>query len=261
MNSLKISGLVLTLSSLLLIPLVSKAGEATLTGYGEVLAPPEFVGLSIHVTSECFRSAKDVSVTNDQVASQVLDILRSVAQPSRGDEVRASGGYVQRYTGYNPQTEKNICINSFRKINTITFKTKSVEDFPELFADLQDRLYALGMESAPTRLEDPSSYLEIGEPLPGISSTLRQTYERKALTLALQDAKEKFQSTLLLAGIAKYKIINYSENAILPRNDMDEVRRSVAASPRAPVELGSLTITKFLNVRFEYTGGELNIPF
>lgn len=251
---------VLLISALLLAPLMSIAGEATLTGFGQVQAPPEFVSLTVRVTSECFNSAKEVSIANDQVATQVLGVVKSMAVTANGDEVTATGGYVQRYTGYNPATERNICINTFRKINQIVFKTKAIDQFGELFATLQDKLYSLGMETNPTHLGEPTSFLEIGEPVPGLSPLRHQEYERKALALALQDAKEKFQSTLVLAGVDKYKIINYSENAILPRYEADETRRAVSPPASvAPVEFGKLTLTKFINVRFEYTGGELNL--
>ena len=153
-------------------------------------------------------------------------------------------------------------INSFRKINSIGFKTHDVEGFAKTFADLQDHLYALGMDTNPSRTEAPVSYLEIGEPMPGLSPSTYRSLERQALNLALQDAKEKFQSTLSLAGIDKYKIVNYYESAPGPQFGRDESRKvSAPASGEAPVEFASLLVSKHLHVRFEYTGGDLNVPF
>lgn len=248
---------------LILVPLTNWAGEASLSGYGEVEVAPEFVSLNVRVTSECYRSAIEASQANDTVANKVLEVIKSVAVQGQGDEVKATGGYVHRYTGYDPRTEKNICVNTFKKINQISLKTRSVDQFPQLFAELQDKLYALGMEMNPNNTEQPLSYLEIGEPMAALSVETQRAQERRALALALQDAKEKFQSTLVLAGIDKYKIVNYSDSGLSPRPIGDESRKALsrASGEAAPVEFGLLTIGKSIYVRFEYTGGELNIPF
>lgn len=252
----------LTIAALALVPLHIFAGEATLTGYGEVVAPPEFVTVSVRVTSECYNSALNVSKANDDVASKVLEILKSMADTGKGDQVTASGGYVQRYTGYSPTSNQQICVNHFRKINTLTFKTTALEHFAHTFAMLQDELYKLGMDTVPASREIPTNYLEINEPVVGISADRHKALERQALTMALQDAKDKFEATLVLAAVDKYKIVNYSENAIPPRYQADESRKAIGApGAPAPIEFGNLTITKFLNVRFEYTGGELNMIF
>lgn len=243
----------------LLFPLGTWAGEATLTGYAEVTVPAEFVSVVVRLTSECYNSAMGVSSANDQVANKVLGLLRSMANSAQGDEVKATGGFVHRYTGYNAMTGKPICINTFRKVNQLTFKTKSVERFPEIFAELQDKLYSLGMETNPSNLEAPTSFLEIAEPTVGISTPKRQEFERQTLVLALQEAKEKFEKTLAVAGIDKYKIIAYTDNGILPRRIEDEARRAVAAPSPAPVELADILISKTVTVRFEYTGGNLNL--
>ncbi|MEY4615345.1 MAG: hypothetical protein RJB66_305 [Pseudomonadota bacterium] len=244
---------------LMFLPLVTWAGEATLSGYSEMYVPAEFVSVSVRVTSECYVSAQGVSVANDEVASKVLQVLKSLAVTSAGDEVKATGGFVQRYTGYNPTTGKNICINNFRKMNQIVFKSKDITNFPGRFAEIQDRLYSLGMETDPNHLEKPTSFLEIGEPGVGISLAQRQEFENQALVLALNDAKEKFEKTLSIAGIDKYKIINYTDGGIIPRRIDDDARRSVAAPPPAPVELADILISKSVTVRFEYSGGSLNL--
>jgi uncharacterized protein YggE len=252
----------LMITALLMGPMMAQAGEATLTGYGELVAKPEFVNVTVRVSSECFNSALQVSKANDEVATKVLETLNALADTTKGDQVTASGGYVQRYTGYSPITGQQICVNHFRKINTLSFKTSALENFANTFALLQEEIYKLGMDTAPASSETPTNYLEISEPVAGISVELHKTLERQALAIALQDAKEKFQATLALANVDKYKIVNFSENAIPPRYVADESRKSIGApNTPAPVELGTLTITKFLNVRFEYTGGEMNLVF
>ncbi len=250
-------------SILALSPMRVFAGEATLTGYGEAETAPEFITVMVKVTSECYSSATIVSTTNDNLANQVLDALKGVATAGE-DEITASGGYVSRNSGYYTETRRPICINTFKKINQIQFKTKAVKKFAETFAILQDKIYGLGMPTNPNNIEEPTSYLEISAPQPGLSLANQKTFERKALTMALQDAKEKFESTIALAGIKTYKIVNYSEQPIRQHRNVDDKYEGGdrAAPPiAAPIELGNMTIRKYLYVQFEYTGGDLNLSF
>jgi uncharacterized protein YggE len=237
---------------------IAQAGEATLTGYGELQVEPEFVNVSVTVTSECFPAAMAVSTVNDEVANKVLAVLKSVATAS-GDEVTASGGFVKRYTGYNSRRNEAVCINTFRKENRLTIKTHAVADFPQMFALLQDRIYELGMVTDSNGIEKPTSFLEIGLPVAGLSLASQKVYEKNVMALAIQDAKEKFEATLALVGINSYKIINYSESSLPVSYVGDESRKAIGGQASAPVEFGKLTISKTLSVRFEFIGGNLDI--
>lgn len=264
MDLSKNKSLRILLTMIALMPLRIWAGEATLTGYGEAEAPPEFITVMVRVSSECYPSATVVSTTNDNLANKVLEAIKAVSTRDNEDEITATGGYVIRNTGYYSETRKPICLNTFKKINQIQFKTKEVAKFAEIFATLQDKIYGLGMETTPGHIESPTSYLEISSPIAGLSLKSQKTIERQALGMALQDAKDKFESTIALAGVKKYRIVNYSEQLIMPRHSSDESRdggRAIAAPAPAPIEIGNLILRKTLNVRFEYIGDDLNLSF
>ena len=127
-----------------------------------------------------------------------------------------------------------------------------------MFAMLQDKIYELGMSTDSNNIEIPTSFLEIGEPEAALSTATRKAYDKITLSLALQDAKEKFEATMVLAGVKSYKIINYSENFKQPGISRGN-SRSVADEPSSPVEFGNINIEKSLSVQFEYVGGDLNI--
>ena len=256
-------GKVLVLGLVMVLPQSLWAGKATLSGYGEVETKPEFVTLTVNVKSDCYTSASAASAANDGVARKVLDLLNRYANTAAKDEVIASGGFVERYTGYNPRTSQPVCINKFKKQNQLTLKTHAVAEFSQTFAELQDAIYSMGMDTPADSVETPTNYLEITAPHSGMESASMRLLERKALAIALEDARAKFEATLTLAGIKSYVIASYSENGnIAPPMPFpaDSAGRSHAPSVPAPVQFGQLLVKKSIQVEFDYNGGVLNIP-
>lgn len=236
------------------------AGTATLTGYGETVAPVEYVTLNVTVTSECYPTAKKAVDENDAVASSVLSVLKTYAVESQGDQVTATGGYVERYTGHDPSGNRQICVNQFKKQNILTLKTHSVDTFPQAFAKLQDALYSLTTESVSSVIDKPISHLEISVPMPGLSLKSKSILEKKALVNALQDAKNKFTESMSLAGVSTYTISSYTEDYRIDRPYYPESGKSsgVGSMP-APVQFGFIKIAKSLSVQFNFEGQSLNM--
>lgn len=252
----------LFLSLFLIVAQGAFAGTATLSGYGEVNVQPEFATVTVNVKSECFSSAQAVSSANDQVAEKVMNILKFYSNRANNDEVVATGGFVERYTGYDSSRSQPICIQKFKKQNELTLKIHSIESFPQIFAELQEKIYALGMESSRESLEVPTSFIEMGSPKAGLSPLSLKNFERKALLEALRDAKEKFEMTISLVGIQSYKIVNYNESILVPGPFRDQTEKNrLISTPPAPIQFGNMKISKYLNVQFEYQGDNLNISF
>lgn len=234
----------------------SFAGTATITGHGQVTAMPEFVSVTVLVKSECYASAVTASKANDEIATKVLGILRQSADAGGTNEITATGGFVERYNGYDTRTNRPICSGKFRKTNQLTLKTFALQSFTQTFATLEDGIYKLGMESSPSGDEAPNSFLEINTPVTGLSPGLTKKLERRALVQAFQDAKDKFTLTLEMAGIKTYSIVGFSDT----EHRLRPITSERSAHFSAPIQFGSLMIESSLTVQFEYTGGSVVIP-
>jgi uncharacterized protein YggE len=245
--------------SIIIVSAFAKAGSALIDGHGEARSMPEYVSLNIAVKSECYNSASEASSANDAIAHQVLLLLKSYANVASGDLITASGGYVQRYNGYNPRTNQPVCVNTFRKENNLTLKTHDLSQFAATFAEIQDRIYAMG-KSTSREIEAPTDFIEMGAPAPGVKEATLKILERQALRLALQDAKEKFEVTMELAGVVTYKINRYSESQIVTHDQAEKFSRSHdGISAPAPVEFGHLSVHKILYVEFSFSQDALQI--
>lgn len=243
----------------ILFPSLLWAGTAILTGYGEAKAMPELITVRVTVNSECYPTASATVAANDAIANQVLDIFKSYVVESDRDRVTATGGYVSRYTGVSPRNGEPVCVNKFKKQNLITFTTGEVSKFPTMFAALQDKIYGLGLATANAGTNSPTDFLEISTPQAELTAATKSSLERKALTDALLDAEAKFRATMASAAVKTYQITKYSENALTPAPvPMSSPMAGGAASEIAPVEFGSISIEKWLNVQFDFEGGTLN---
>jgi uncharacterized protein YggE len=230
------------------------AGTATFSGYGEMKSDPDFVELNVVTTSECFTKATAAAEANDKIANTVMKMFEKYIDPAnQTDKVLATGGYVERYTAYDPNTRANYCVNTFRKVNTITLRTSRLENFSRDFAAIQDEVYALPADQPVAGRDAPVSFLTIGQPTVALLRKHYQDLRIKAISLALEDAEAKFKATFNLAGITQFVITKYSEIGTSPipvggakSGASDDVRMP------APVNFDDLTVSEQLNVEFNF---------
>ena len=166
-------------------------------------------------------------------------------------KILASGGYVERYSGYDPNTRRAYCVNTFRKNNLITARAKLTPQFAADFARIQDAVYGLARDPAPEPRETPSTFLQMGQPLTGLYDQHRDELRARAVSLALANAVEKFRATFPLVGIDRYTINSYREAGAVEAPGRPGRGGGAELAP-APVQFDELTVVSNVIVEFAY---------
>ena len=226
------------------------AGSATFTGEARIKTEADFVELKISVTSDCFKTAVAAAADNDVVSKQVMETVREILVSSDANaKILASGGYVERYTGYDPNTRRAFCVNTFRKNNLITARAKLTAQFASDFARIQDAVYGLARDPSPEPREAQTTFLQMSQPLTGLNDQHRDELRARAVSLALANAIEKFRATFPLLGIDRYTINSYREAGTVEAPGRPG--RGADLMP-APVQFDELSVTSNVIVDFTY---------
>lgn len=226
------------------------AGTATFTGEARIKTEADFVELNITITSECFKTAMTAVADNDAVATQVMEILRNIlSRTDVNSKIFATGGYVERYTNYDPNTRRAFCVNTFRKNNLITARVKLTPQFAADFARIQDAVYGLARDPSPEPREAQTTFLQMSQPQTGLNDQRRDELRARAVSLALANAVDKFRATFPLVGIDRYTISSYRESGTVESPGRPSRGADLIS---APVQFDELAVTSNVIVEFTY---------
>lgn len=232
------------------------AGSSTFQGEGRILADADRVELSVSVVSECYPTAKLATEANDETSLAVMTALKRYATTvDAEDGVFSRGGFTERSSSYDAERRIPVCVNTFRKTNSVLLRTSSVDTFARDFAAIQDELYSLRLDQPVNVISQPVSFLTIGMPSPGLRYDHYRKLELQTIAMAVQNAKQKFEASMLEANVTSYKIISYDESGSMmpyPTRGADWKSAPIANGGEAPLDFDQLTVLSRLTVKFEF---------
>lgn len=180
-------------------------GSVVFVGSGIASSPPEYVTLSINVTSMCYDSSTEASAANAKLANNLLSILQSFKKTD-SDQVTATGAMNVRQTetSFIGSESRVICELKWRSTNSLQLRMTSLNDLP----DLQDRVFAeLGLSS----VLDPSlvaqTFAEVGRPQFGIFSSRANELRNQATASAFDDGNSQFKALMARCPLIDPKLV------------------------------------------------------
>ena len=123
--------------------LLNAGGTATMGGYSEISAKPDFVKVSFTVNSECYATPLEAVEANRDAVSKIQSFLQSfIATNSDIDNIYTDGGMTSKYrrVNYDVDPAEVTCENTWKHQTDITFKTEDVENFSTTFAKIQQHV-------------------------------------------------------------------------------------------------------------------------
>lgn len=231
---------------------LAQAGTAKFSGSARVDSDADYVELRVNVASECFDKAVEVSQANDDMAIEVMNILKEYTEDqNEHDKVLATGGYVQRYTGYDPRLREPVCVRTFKKNNAVTLRTSKVNEFAQIFAEIQDKIYGM-QKDRPESISSPTTYVTMSQPSPRLLEETRKIMEKQALKIAVDEALAKAEVVLGAQGISRWVITEMKESfkLVIPnRHNSDELGR---APQPAPIAFDKLWVRAEVQINLSY---------
>lgn len=247
----------------------SFAGEATIIGKGRVSADPDYVSLTLRVTSECYSTPAEASRANDAKVSDLTEYLQAfvnMGEDSR-DDILANGGYTQPFsrTLYPDGLDSFVvCEGTFQKTTTVILKSTNVSSFGSVLTGIQEYVFA-DFQPRKSKNDGPVTFVSIYQPSPELFHETRNRKESEALLLAKSDAINKFET--LIHGsceINYYQIVEIGE----PDESVHEMpyasKSSALGSGEAasvPVFFDAHWVKRAVKIKFYYEGGRCSENF
>jgi|GEM_PF-1895575 len=184
------------------------AGEAETTGKSTVYHDAEFVTVALHVKSECYKKPSQAKDANNAAAAKIVEILKAYNTTSAENKIYTNGGFT---TSFSKSVMRNnqhetICQDTYQQTTTITFKTKDIPGFSNLFADMQEKVlgtYTVSSadEGESTTAEQATTFVNIGIPHADVCDTVKNEMVNKAADEAAANAQELFWTYAKRCGI------------------------------------------------------------
>ena len=206
----------------------------SITGQGKTIATPDeaTISIGIETTSETAEAAvKENSAKSNKVIGVIKEGL------GENDKVSTGGYNLSPVHEYNNVTKKSE-LKGYRASNQIIVVTRDLEGLGELIDSVA--------KAGSNRIDSLS-----------FDSTERETYKKKALELAVKDAKATAETVARAAGVKIVKILSirpgvdgpipvYSDYALRGKAAYAE-----AAPAPPPIEPGELTVNASVTMVFE----------
>jgi len=234
---------------------ILQAGTIQILGNSEVSDSPDAVSFTITVHSQCYPSINEAREANDQISTELFSSLNQLfPQKDKNNQISTHGGYTKPYNiSYRPRDSDNPCKDTFQKITHLTVKTSHLDNFENLFNQVQDLAY---QKSQPQKkISSAVSFTTMNQPNPQLSTEKYQALEKQAIALALENAKEKAEYLIKDQNIPALKMISINESfPNFSPTPMPHMAKSmmIAESSHAPIQFQDSVISKQLSVVFEY---------
>ena len=146
----------------------------------------------------------------DKAVKSIHDYLRTLKR--KGDKffkIFVSGGFTSAFSRW--YKDRELCRNTFQKDTQIELKVAMSPDFDRL-GNIQSYLlntFKRGLSLGED--QNPLTYVEIGAPSPLIEEVHKQALLKKALNLAMLDAKNRFRAATKSCEPSKWKVLSIRE--------------------------------------------------
>jgi len=223
-------------------------GSIVLVGKGVSSSAPEFVSLSIKVSSICYQTSQDAQAANAKMANHIVKVLQTFKKDGR-DKLTATGGANIRQTETTQigSDSKVLCEMKWRSENHISLSIAKMDDL----AELQDKIFSELNQSAeinPDQAEQ--TFAEISRPNFGLYPETSVKLRNLAQALALDDAKSQFDGLNARCAFVDPKLVS-----IMPP-EFNYAMKSAgreAASYHSPVIPDAMEVYATLRMEWEFT--------
>jgi uncharacterized protein YggE len=233
---------------------------AEFMGKGRIRVKADYLSLTLDIGSECQPSPRDAQEATDEVVTKINNYLEKLKEPDdKYFKILINGGFTASYSRFN--RDRELCKNTFQKHTNIIFKTALRKDFDKVFSRIQGFvLNQFNQGPFFTGSEMAQTYVTVSIPNPEITHEHRRSLERKALDLALRDAKANFMAAIKSCGPQQWKIISIKEieaikpQPILARSALAMEGQNFSSENVAPIKFDLIEIIKSLRVTFHFEG-------
>ena len=204
----------------------------SITGKGKTTASPDSAYINIAVESTADTASGAVK-DNAEKTNKVMEVIK--AGLGKEDKVSTAGYSLSPVYKYNNETKKSE-FRGYRAANQIIVETRNLNDLGKLI----DSVAQAGSNKIDSLTFD---------------TTEREAYKKRALTMAVEDAKTTAETVAKAAGVKIVKILSItpSSDTPMPIYRDYEIRGKMAlaeASP-TPIEPGELTVNASVKMVFE----------
>ncbi len=229
--------------ALLVLALSSAAyaaeGEITINGRGDVGAKPDFISVSVVVSSQCYKTVAESGRENTALANKIRAEMEKVVNRdnAKKDEVLVNQGPTQQKVilgAYVNNTQPEIC-RGWASSSVVEMHLANFSAWPALLESLNKVIDASGDASNNTR-----TYANISSTIPSLYPETAQKIGDEAALVAYADAERQAQLVkkaygLCLTGI---KSVTPGEGSARAYSDGRESARaaSIGSGPQG-VEL------------------------
>lgn len=233
-------------------------GSIVLDGQGSAERAPEFVSLSVRVTSICYETSREASDANAQLANQVLAVLQGF-KASDGDKVTATGGanVRQTETTYTGSTSIVLCQLKWRAENVLSIRMANMASL----ASLQDQMVqALVGSSTDEATSAAVTYGEVDRPAFGLLPETSKTLRIEAQAAAYLDARAQYDGLMSLCAFRNPRVVSIAPPSFVPgwKLAADGMFRAGATAPVIP---DSMAVQATLKVQWEFTPSSQCLEF
>lgn len=232
---------VLTLSLLIVITVYNESfgqdgkyekNTMSITGRGMTTASPDKASIMIGVESTQ-ETAEAAVKENAEKTNKVIQVIKD--SMAEGDKVSTAGYNLSPVYEYNNDTKKSE-FKGYKASNQILVETKNLDDLGRLIDSVS--------KAGSNRIDSLT-----------FDTTVREEYKKKALELAVNDAKSTAETVAGAAGVKIVKILSIRPGTDMPQPVYSDyaVRGKVAMAESAPtpIEAGELTVNATVNIVFE----------
>lgn len=204
----------------------------SITGKGETITIPDsaYINIAVESTAE---TASGAVKNNAEKTNKVMEVIK--AGLGKDDKVSTAGYSLSPVYEYNNETKKSE-FRGYRAANRIMVETKNLNDLGKLIDSVA--------QAGSNRIDSLT-----------FDTTERESYKKRALTMAVEDAKATAETVAKAAGVRIVKILSITPSSDIPMPIYGgyELRGKMAlaeASP-TPIEPGELTVNASVNMVFE----------
>ncbi len=206
----------------------------SITGQGKVTANPDKASISIAVDSRS-DTAEGAVKDNSEKTNKVMEVIK--AGLGEKDKISTAGYTLSPVYEYNNETKKSE-FKGYTASNQIIVETHNLNDLGKLIDSVA--------QAGSNRIDSLS-----------FDTTEKDAYRKRALELAVKDAKATAETVAGAAGVKIVKILSIRPTSEIPMPVYRDyairgkAAYAEAAPPPPPIEPGELTVNASVTMVFE----------
>ncbi len=183
-------------------------GSVTLEGRGSSSHAPEFVSLSVAVTSICYNSSTEAATANSEMANRILGVFKNFKRAEK-DRIIATGGAnsIQTETTQVGTESRVLCEMKWRAENYLKIEMSNIDELPQLQDQVMAAVQGIG-NIDPAQVTQ--TFSEFGKPEFHLYSETAQKMRESAQVSAFDDARSQLNALSTRCQFTNLRLIRLS---------------------------------------------------